>query len=72
MEEYPQKAYLNAYAMKCAVRLHAQLSEKYISGNMAINMKMDSVGLPILLIGTFFPHEFPTWLYKDCHAQMYI
>jgi hypothetical protein len=60
----------NAYVMKCEVRAHRELVEKYISGNLSVNFKRDFVGIPLLYIASFFPTEFPTWIFKESHAEL--
>jgi hypothetical protein len=61
---------LNAYVMKCEVRAHRELGEKYITGNLAINFKRDFAGMPLVYVATFFPTDFPSWTFKESHAKL--
>ena len=58
--------------MSCSVRVHTELAEKYIPGNMVLNIKKDSFGVPYLYIGTFFPTDFPKWAFKESHKDLCI
>ena len=70
MEESPDFGTINAYVIKCGLRVHREIGEKYIQGNMTVNFKRDLIGIPLLYIGIFFPTEFPNWIFKESHKNL--
>ncbi len=55
---------ISTYIMKCELRNHTEISEKYIPGTMAMNRKVDCFGFRFCLLELFFRMNFRSGFIK--------
>ena len=72
-EGYVQDKLMHAHIQPTAVRIHSELSERYMEGMLAINTKRDMFGMPFLFIATFLPFVAPDpGIFIESHKDIHI